>query len=212
VTLADVTDDSGDDVLEARPLRIRRWHVVAIGAAVAVLASLQVARHASHHDPVARPPASAHPAASASPTPPGRVIEGQALLSYVVGSRCPTSVVCGIGSTVSAGMAAEFRADFPDATISMQASAFDAGAPKTYWEQISATSPDGVTIVLTEQRILRPATHASTIVVNRSLDGGTASYTKTRGAWRMMANLNGRAATLPVTAARHWVSATPPPR
>ena len=53
-------------------------------------------------------------------------------------------------------MAAGFRKDFPGAVISLQASAFDAGEPKTYWQQISATEANGVTIVLTEQRMLRP--------------------------------------------------------
>ena len=204
-----MTDDPGDDVLEARPLRIGRWPLVAIAVVVVALGGVQVARHVGRHHTAVSAPARPSP----TPTPQARVIEGQALLSNVVGSRCPTSVVCGVGATVSAGMAAGFRADFPDATISLQASAFDAGQPRTYWQQISATAASGVLIVLTEQRLLVPRARSGAVVVNRSADGEAASVSKTRGAWRIIVNLTGSGVqALPVTAARHWVTVTPLPR
>ncbi len=202
-----MTDDPDDDVLEARPIRIRRWHIAAIGIAVLAFGAIQVVRHTRDHEPLAR----TTPQPSVSATPAGRVIEGQALLSNVVGNRCPTSVVCGVGATVSGGMAATFRADFPNAAISLQASAFDAGKPRTYWQQISATAAAGVSIVLTEQRLRVRPTGPAGLVVNRSLDGQAASVSINRAGWQVIANLTGTG-TLPVTAARRWVTATPLPQ
>ena len=182
-----------------------------IAVVVALAGGIQVARHAHHSAPSpvaqlpARPPE--------SPTPVARVIEGQAVLSNVVGNRCPESVICGVGATVSADMAAGFRKDFPGAVISLQASAFDAGEPKTYWQQISATEANGVTIVLTEQRMLRPPATPGNVVVTPTADGSSVSVVKTRGAWRFSARVDRPARqTFPLGAARHWVTATPLPR
>ena len=208
-----MTDDPGDDVLEAQPLRIRRWHAVVIAVVVVLAGGIQVARHAHHSAPAAVPAATLPAPPSASPAPEIRAIQGQAVLSNVVGNRCPTSVVCGIGLRVSAGMEARFRKDFPGSVISLQASAFDAGEPKTYWQQINATAPNGVQIVLTQQRQLRPPAKLGGVVVTPTADGTEVSVTEYRGAWRLIAGLTrSSTAPFPLAAARHWVTATPLPR
>jgi hypothetical protein len=203
-----VSDESGDEVLEARPARIRPWQYVTVGLVVVLAALVQVVARHGLDDVV---PGSGHAAVVAAPPP--RVIKGPGLLSSVVGNRCPSGVICGIGARVSPGMNAQFRKNFPDATVGLQASAFDAGAPRTFWQQINATTPAGTSVVLTEQRVLVGPHGPSAMTVNRSPDGKTVTVSETRANWRVMANLDGTSpSAIPVSAARQWVAATPLPR
>jgi len=198
-----VSDESGDEVLAAPRVRLRRWQYLVAGLVVVVAASVQVVVRHSLADVVR---GTGHAA-----VPPPRVISGQELLSSVVGSRCPSAVVCGVGATVSPVMAAEFRADFPDASVTMQARAFDAGAPRTFWQQISATTPAGTSVVLTEQRIQVAVRHPSALTVRPTPDG--AMISQKRGAWLVTANLIGTASSaIPVAAARKWVAEAGLPR
>jgi hypothetical protein len=202
-----VSDESGDEVLEARRVRIRPWQYVLVGLAVVAVGGVQVVRHGPHRP---HPGSARTTVAVAAPTP--RVITGPALLSSVVGNRCPTSVICGVGQHVSAGMAAEFRRDFPGAVITLQASAFDAGMPRTYWQQISATTSRGASVVLTEQRVRQPVAPRP-LTVHSSPDGAAVSVSQTRANWLLIANLTGTGrSAVPVSAARRWVAETPLPR
>ena len=171
-----------------------------LGVLVLVAAGVQVARHSR----VEVVPGSGHaalPPAAALPAP----------LSSVVGSRCPTGVVCGVSPSVTPGMSGQFRRDFPDAMIHLQASAFDAGAPRTYWQQISATTTAGTVVVVTEQRLntsTRPRSGTT-----RSADGATVTVRQARTGWVLIANVLGTGPPdLPVAAAQHWVAAAPLPR
>jgi hypothetical protein len=201
-----VSDQSADEVLPAPRVRLRRWRY-AVAALVLVLAGcVQVVLRHGLADVVH---GTGHAAVAAAPAP--RVIEGQALLSSVVGSRCPSAVVCGVGATVSPGMAAEFRAEFPGASVALQASAFDAGAPRTFWQQICATTPAGTSVVLTEQRVRVPVRHPSALTVKRTADGATVS--QRRGAWQVTADLTrAGSSAIPVAAARKWVAEASLPR
>jgi hypothetical protein len=201
-----VSDESGDEVLAAPRVRVRRWQYFAAGLVVVVAASVQVVVRDGMADVVRGTGHAAVPAA-----PAARVISGQELLSSVVGSRCPSAVVCGVGATVSPGMAAEFRADFPRASVIMQARAFDAGAPRTFWQQISATTRAGTSVVLTEQRIRVAVRHPSALTVRPTPDGAMVS--QKRGAWLVTANLIGTGSSaIPVAAARKWVAEARLPR
>jgi hypothetical protein len=201
-----VSDESGDEVLAAPRVRVRRWQYFVAGLAVVVAASVQVVVRDGLADVVR---GTGHAAVHAAPA--ARVISGQELLSSVVGSRCPSAVVCGVGATVSPGMAAEFRADFPGANVIMQARAFDAGAPRTYWQQISATTPAGTSVVLTEQRIQVAVRHPSALTVRPTPDG--AMLRQKRGAWLVTANLIGTGSSaIPIAAARKWVAEARLPR
>ena len=187
---------------------MRTWQLAAAGVALLAVAGVQVARHGLP-DVVH---GSGHAVIAVKPASPPK-IDRQATLSSIVGSRCPTSVVCGVSATVPAGMSAEFRKNFPDATVSLAASAFDAGSPKTYWQQIGATTPAGTSIVVSEQRIRVAIPGPHRLTVNRSPDGATVTVSDARGAWLVMANLTGASASaIPVAAARRWVLATPLPR
>jgi hypothetical protein len=169
---------------------------------VAVAVAVQLVRH----DRVQTVPGSGR--APASPSPVAR----PAPLSAVVGNRCPTGVVCGVSASVTVGLATEFRRDFPDASVSLQASAFDAGGPRVYWQQISATTPAGTVVVLTEQRLNTTPARAPTALTQRTM-GSTVTVRQTRAGWLLIADLLGSsAAGLPVGAARHWVTAAPLPR
>jgi len=198
-----VSDESGDEVLAAPRFRIRRWQYIAAGLAVVVAASVQVVVRHGLADVVH---GTGH-AAGAAP----RVISGQELLSSVVGSRCPSAVVCGVGAAVSPAMTAGFHAEFPGARVTMQARAFDAGAPRTFWQQISATTPAGTSVVLTEQRIQVAVRHPSALTVRPTPDG--AMISQKRGAWLVTANLIGTGSSaIPVGAARKWVAESRLPR
>jgi len=193
--------DPGEELLPAVG-RSRWWP--ALAAVVVVAAAVQLVRH----DRVQTLPGAGRAAAPVSPRPAAR----PAPLSAVVGNRCPTGIVCGVSATVTAGLATEFRRDFPDATISLQASAFDAGGPRIYWQQISATTPTGTVVVLTEQRLGhgsdRPPPELTT-----SPNGSTVTVRRVRAGWLVIADLlgDGRSAP-PVDAARRWVGAAPLPR
>jgi hypothetical protein len=176
-----------------------RWWLV-LGVIVLLAAGVQVARH-SRVEVVPGSGRSTVAPAVALPAP----------LSSVVGSRCPTGVVCGVSASVTPGMSAVFRRDFPGATIHLQASAFDAGAPRTYWQQISATTPAGTVVVVTEQR-LNTSTRARSGTTS-SADGATVTVRRARTGWVLIANLlGGGPSTLPVASAQHWVAAAPLPR
>jgi hypothetical protein len=201
-----VSDESGDEVLATPRVRVRRWQYFAAGLVAVVAASVQVVVRDGLADVVR---GTGHAAVHAAPA--ARVISGQELLSSVVGNRCPSAVVCGLGSTVSPGMAAEFRADFPGASLTMQARAFDAGAPRTFWQQISATTPAGTSVVLTEQRIPVAVRHPSALTVRPTPDG--AMVRQKRGAWLVTANLIGTGSSaIPIAAARKWVAEARLPR
>ncbi len=201
-----MSNESGDEVLAAPRVRLRRWQYLAAGLVVVVAASVQAV---VRHGPADVVRGTGRAAVPAAPAP--RVISGQELLSSVVGNRCPSAVVCGVGAIVSPVMAAEFRADFPDARLTMQARAFDAGAPRTFWQQISATTPAGTSVVLTEQRIQVAARHPSALTVRPTPDGAMVS--QKRGAWLVTANLIGTASSaIPVAAARKWVAEARLPR
>ena len=197
-----VTTDADPDPGEELPPpgRSRWW--LALAAVVAVVAAVQLVRH----DRVQTVPGSGRAPASSSP------VARPAPLSAVVGNRCPSGVVCGVSASVTAGLAAEFGRDFPDATISLQASAFDAGGPRVYWQQISATTPAGTVVVVTEQR-LGHGSDRPPPEVTMSTDGSTVSVRRIRAGWLVIADLlgDGRSAP-PVDAARHWVAAAPLPR
>jgi hypothetical protein len=198
-----VSDESGYELLPAPRVRVRHWQYLAAALVVlvAAIAQLVVGRGLQN---VVR--GTGHPAVSAAPAP--RIIQG---LTAVVGSRCPSGVVCGVGATVSPGMAAEFRADFPGANVTLQASAFDAGAPRTFWQQICATTPSGTSVVLTEQKVPVPVGHASALTVKRTADRATVS--QRRGAWQVTADLTrAGSSAIPVAAARKWVAEASLPR
>lgn len=199
-------NESGDEVLRASKVRIRPWQYAAVGLVLLVLAAVQVARHS----PRAVPGGGRAPVTSAPPAPAPRIIEGQEAVISSVSSRCPTGVVCGVSLTVSSGMAAAFSRDFPTATVSLRARAFDAGAPRTYWQQIEALMADGTSVVLTEQR-LRSGSHRSSKVSTRGWSGGV-TVAVTRSGFQVMANLYATGSSnLPITAARHWVETVPVP-
>lgn len=215
MTLAGVTGDesraeSGEEVLGASKVRIRPWQYGVVALVLLVLGAVQVVRHSTNKTPGAR-------RSLVTPTPLApapRIIEGQAAVIASVGSRCPTSVVCGVSLTVSSGMATAFGRDFPTATVSLLAQAFDAGAPRAlvYWQQIGALMPDGTSVVLTEQRLLSGSHRSSRASVHGWPDGVTVTVTQTRSGWQVIANLYGtRSSTLPITTARHWVETVPIP-
>ncbi len=191
--------DDPDELLPERPASRSRWWPV-LGVILLVAVGVQVVRH-SRVEVVPGTGRSAVAPAMALPAP----------LSSVVGSRCPTAVVCGVSQSVTPGMSGKFQRDFPGATILMQASAFDAGAPRTYWQQISATTAAGTVVVVTEQRLntsVRPRSGTT-----RTDDGATVTVRQVRKGWVLTANLLGTGpAGLPVAAAQHWVAAAPLPR
>lgn len=203
-----MSDESGDEVLPAARAWVRRWHYVVAGLVLVVAASVQVV---ARHGLVDVVQGAGHAHLLPAPAPAPHDVDGQASLSSVVGSRCPSAVVCGVGATVSPRMAAEFRADFPGARITLQARAFDGGAPRTFWQQISAVTPAGTSVVLTEQRTLVPVRHPSALTVKPTPDG--ASIGQQRGAWQVTANLIGTGTSaIPLAAARKWVAEAHLPR
>jgi hypothetical protein len=196
-----------EDLLEAPRSKIRPWLVVVLGAALLVIGLIQLARRDTHHATAAKP-------TPTTATSQPRVIDGQALLSSVVGNRCPTGVICGVGDTVAPGMRAALRTSFPSATVNFQARAFDAGRPRTYWQQISATTPDGTSIVLTEQRAIKRPHHPPGLNVQVWPTASAVTVHKWRGDWEVTAELLGTdtSGKLPVAVAKHWVAVVPLPR
>lgn len=192
------TDDP-DELLPERPAARLRWWLV-LGVVILVAVGVQVVRHSRVEVVTGTGRTAVAPA-----------IALRAPLSSVVGNRCPTAVVCGVSPSVTPGMSAQFQRDFPGATVSLQASAFDAGAPRTYWQQISATTSAGTVVVVTEQRLNTSARPRSG--TTHSPDGATVTVRQARKGWVLIADLLGDGPSgLPVAAAQHWVAAAPLPR
>ena len=191
--------DSPDELLPERPASKSRWWAV-LGVIVLVAVGVQAVRH-TRVDVVQ---GSGHASIA-----PATALPGQ--LSSVVGNRCPTGVVCGVSPFVTSGMSSQFRRDFPGTTIHLQASAFDAGAPRTYWQQITASTSAGTVVVVTEQRLNTSSRPKSG--TTRSFDGATVTVRRARAGWVLIANLLGSSSSeLPVAAAQHWVAEAPLPR